>query len=174
MTCMCNTSGGYEIICILSCYFKNFHVFNDIRYFLLLKCNLSHNVPPTSEEQAPEGEDQGNAPPLEQEEDIDGLWEETFKSHTDSKPHGPSSVGMDISFVNSNHVYGIPEHADSFSLKETTWVFPFICCIGKWNVWMMNWKIIIMYDNFTWTIHPHKIVIRCYYYFFYIHFWIHL
>lgn len=76
-----------------------------------------------SEAQAAEAEEGANHAPLEEEEeDNNGLWEETFKGHTDSKPHGPSSVGMDISFVNSNHVYGIPEHADSFSLKETTWV----------------------------------------------------
>lgn len=75
--------------------------------------------PLVSEPQGGETEEGANVA-LEEEEDTNGLWEETFKSHTDSKPHGPSSVGMDISFVNSNHVYGIPEHADSFSLKETT------------------------------------------------------
>ena len=56
---------------------------------------------------------------VDDEPDKDGLWEETYKGHTDSKPRGPSSVGMDISFVNSKHVYGIPEHADAFSLRET-------------------------------------------------------
>ena len=29
------------------------------------------------------------------------------------------SIGMDFSFVDFNHVYGIPEHADSYSLKDT-------------------------------------------------------
>ena len=47
------------------------------------------------------------------------MWEESFKSHHDSKPYGPMSVGMDFSFVGIDHVYGIPEHADSFSLKNT-------------------------------------------------------
>ena len=32
---------------------------------------------------------------------------------------GPSSVGLDISFPAVEHVYGIPEHADSFALKST-------------------------------------------------------
>ena len=32
---------------------------------------------------------------------------------------GPSSVGLDISFPGSEHVYGIPEHADSLALKVT-------------------------------------------------------
>ena len=33
---------------------------------------------------------------------------------------GPSSIGVDIAFPGSSHVYGIPEHADSLNLKETT------------------------------------------------------
>ena len=32
---------------------------------------------------------------------------------------GPSSVGIDISFPGYEHVYGIPEHADSMALKTT-------------------------------------------------------
>ncbi|XP_032796469.2 neutral alpha-glucosidase AB isoform X2 [Daphnia magna] len=56
--------------------------------------------------------------PVEEEEEP-GLWEETFKSHVDSKPYGPTSVGVDISFPGSRHVYGIPEHADTFALKQT-------------------------------------------------------
>ncbi|KAK3885252.1 hypothetical protein Pcinc_010526 [Petrolisthes cinctipes] len=75
----------------------------------------------------PEGEEDANVvpPPGDVEDDTDGLWEESFKGHSDSKPHGPSSVGLDVSFVNSHHVYGIPEHADSFSLKETTSTDPY-------------------------------------------------
>ncbi len=48
-----------------------------------------------------------------------GLWEETFKSHHESKPYGPVSVGVDISFPGAKHVYGIPEHADTFALRQT-------------------------------------------------------
>ena len=63
------------------------------------------------------------------------MWEETFKSHQDSKPYGktaslpfsmmryfhlgPSSIGVDINFLNFENVYGIPEHADAFSLRST-------------------------------------------------------
>lgn len=61
----------------------------------------------------------------EDEEDIEGLWEEKFHSHKDTKPHGPMSVGMDISFPASQHLYGIPEHASSLTLKNT---------IGEQNV----------------------------------------
>lgn len=46
-------------------------------------------------------------------------WEESFGGNTDSKPRGPESIGLDITFSGYNHVFGIPEHADSLSLKET-------------------------------------------------------
>ncbi|KAI8997781.1 glycosyl hydrolases family 31-domain-containing protein [Pilobolus umbonatus] len=47
------------------------------------------------------------------------LWEETFKTWTDPKPNGPESIALDITFNGFSHVYGIPEHASSLSLKET-------------------------------------------------------
>ena len=39
---------------------------------------------------------------------------------------GPSSVGLDVSFVGFEHVYGIPEHADSLSLKHTMYELNFL------------------------------------------------
>ncbi|XP_040837870.1 neutral alpha-glucosidase AB isoform X1 [Ochotona curzoniae] len=70
------------------------------------------------EEMAEDGdqpeETQGNA-----EKDEPGAWEETFKTHADSKPHGPTSVGLDFSLPGMEHVYGIPEHAESLRLKVT-------------------------------------------------------
>uniref|UniRef100_A0A672PM28 Neutral alpha-glucosidase AB-like n=1 Tax=Sinocyclocheilus grahami TaxID=75366 RepID=A0A672PM28_SINGR len=56
---------------------------------------------------------------LKKEEDKPGMWEETFKSHTDSKPNGPSSISLDFSLPGVEHVYGIPEHADTLKLKNT-------------------------------------------------------
>ena len=50
----------------------------------------------------------------------DGGWEERFGSHTDTKPHGPASVGLDFSFPGSSHVYGLPMHTTDFSLPATT------------------------------------------------------
>lgn len=47
--------------------------------------------------------------------DMSCAWEERFGSHTDSKPRGPSSVGIDISFPGATHLHGIPEHASSVS-----------------------------------------------------------
>jgi hypothetical protein len=35
---------------------------------------------------------------------------------------GPSSIGLDITFPNTAHVYGIPEHATNFALKPTRYV----------------------------------------------------
>ena len=49
----------------------------------------------------------------------DTWWEESFGGNTDSKPRGPESVGLDISFPGYSHVFGIPEHSDSLSLRET-------------------------------------------------------
>ncbi|KAK6339382.1 hypothetical protein TWF718_008801 [Orbilia javanica] len=52
-------------------------------------------------------------------EDLDGGWDETFGGNTDTKPRGPEAVGMDISFPGYEHVFGIPSHATSLSLKTT-------------------------------------------------------
>lgn len=80
------------------------------------------------------------------EKEEPGVWEETFKTHSDSKPYGmvrareprdfkschnpvpelitaflagPMSVGLDFSLPGMEHVYGIPEHADNLRLKVT-------------------------------------------------------
>uniref|UniRef100_V9KDE4 Neutral alpha-glucosidase AB n=1 Tax=Callorhinchus milii TaxID=7868 RepID=V9KDE4_CALMI len=66
-----------------------------------------------------DGEEGNGAKEAEQKEDEPGMWEESFKSHADSKPNGPSSVGLDFSLPGFEHVYGIPEHADSLKLKTT-------------------------------------------------------
>ncbi|EEY59224.1 neutral alpha-glucosidase, putative [Phytophthora infestans T30-4] len=50
-------------------------------------------------------------------------WEESFGGHTDKKKFGPSSIGLDVSFHGSaeapRSLYGIPEHATDFVLKDT-------------------------------------------------------
>eukprot|EP00535_Pseudo-nitzschia_heimii_P003333 CAMPEP_0197181398 /NCGR_PEP_ID=MMETSP1423-20130617/5699_1 /TAXON_ID=476441 /ORGANISM="Pseudo-nitzschia heimii, Strain UNC1101" /LENGTH=1025 /DNA_ID=CAMNT_0042631639 /DNA_START=168 /DNA_END=3245 /DNA_ORIENTATION=- len=55
----------------------------------------------------------------EVELDREGLWEESFGSHVDTKPRGPMSVGSDITFPGSFSLYGLPEHASSTKLKRT-------------------------------------------------------
>ncbi|XP_062391827.1 neutral alpha-glucosidase AB-like [Sardina pilchardus] len=65
---------------------------------------------------AEKGEEEEEA---KEEEDQPGMWEETFKSHSDGKPNGPTSISLDFSFPGVEHVYGIPEHADTLKLKST-------------------------------------------------------
>ena len=68
-----------------------------------------------------EAEVEHRKPLEEQSPDLDreGLWEESFGGHTDSKPYGPMSVGMDIKFPGSSHIFGLPEHASSTVLQTT-------------------------------------------------------
>ena len=71
-------------------------------------------------EEPKEGEGAKAEPePAEQGEDESTWWEESFGGNTDSKPKGPESVGLDITFNGYEHVYGIPGHASSLSLKQT-------------------------------------------------------
>ncbi|OAV96772.1 hypothetical protein PTTG_12077, partial [Puccinia triticina 1-1 BBBD Race 1] len=49
----------------------------------------------------------------------EGMWEESFGGRTDTKPKGPESLALDITFPGYSHVYGIPEHASPLSLKTT-------------------------------------------------------
>lgn len=49
----------------------------------------------------------------------EGRWEDSFDGKSDKKVRGPESLAVDISFVGYKHVYGIPEHADSMSLRGT-------------------------------------------------------
>ncbi|KAK3509287.1 hypothetical protein QTP70_028587 [Hemibagrus guttatus] len=64
-------------------------------------------------------EDAGDKGEKREEEEKPGMWEETFKTHIDSKPNGPTSISLDFSFPGVEHVYGIPEHADTLKLKNT-------------------------------------------------------
>ena len=43
-------------------------------------------------------------------------WEEDFNGFHDTKPFGPSAVGLDVAFEEASDLYGIPEHTTSFSL----------------------------------------------------------
>uniref|UniRef100_A0A8C8SWE4 Glycoside hydrolase family 31 N-terminal domain-containing protein n=1 Tax=Pelusios castaneus TaxID=367368 RepID=A0A8C8SWE4_9SAUR len=55
----------------------------------------------------------------ENQEDL-GLWQEKFGSFLDIKENGPSSIGLDFSLHGFEHVYGIPEHAETLLLKNTS------------------------------------------------------
>jgi len=49
--------------------------------------------------------------------DRNGLWEEDFGGHTDKKPRGPASLGMDVTFSGDvPALFGLPEHMVKASL----------------------------------------------------------
>ena len=77
--------------------------------------NVEHWRPKAEKVEQMEGEKKN----AEEGEDESTWWEETFGGNTDSKPRGPESVGIDINFIGYEHVYGIPGHASSLSLKQT-------------------------------------------------------
>lgn len=56
----------------------------------------------------------------ELESDFNMFQDSWSDSSADTIPLGPESVAVDVSLVNFKHAYGIPEHADSMSLKSTT------------------------------------------------------
>ena len=69
-----------------------------------------------------EDKEQEQEPEPPTSEDESTWWDESFGGSTDSKPRGPESVGLDITFPGYEHVYGIPEHTGPLSLRETRFV----------------------------------------------------
>lgn len=96
--------------------------------------NVEHwraKIDKQKEEEKKEGEE-ANAEAAKKEEtgeDESTWWEETFGGNTDSKPRGPEAIALDISFPGYAHVFGIPEHATSLSLKTTRYGRQLFCCI---------------------------------------------
>ncbi|KAL2119569.1 hypothetical protein VTJ04DRAFT_6530 [Mycothermus thermophilus] len=94
--------------------------------------NIEHWRPKVDKPAEPEKEDDGNDTPDEEgkeeqtekkeepkKEDESTWWEESFGGNTDTKPRGPESVALDISFIGYEHVFGIPSHAGPMALKQT-------------------------------------------------------
>ncbi|OAA65904.1 alpha glucosidase alpha [Niveomyces insectorum RCEF 264] len=82
--------------------------------------NMEHWRPKVEKPEKKEGEEDKKEDDASASSDEESTWwEETFGGNTDSKPRGPESVALDISFVGYNYVYGIPSHAGPLSLKET-------------------------------------------------------
>ena len=50
---------------------------------------------------------------------VEDQEKEMWNGQEDSQPNGHRSIGLDLKFVNSLHVYGIPEHATDYNLKST-------------------------------------------------------
>ncbi|XP_061890554.1 neutral alpha-glucosidase C [Entelurus aequoreus] len=57
--------------------------------------------------------------PAATEPEEDNQWRETFRTFVDIKANGPSSIGADLRLHGYQHVYGVPEHADSLRLADT-------------------------------------------------------
>ncbi|CAJ0582620.1 unnamed protein product, partial [Mesorhabditis spiculigera] len=51
--------------------------------------------------------------------DGDGFWEEKWGDFKDKKPHGSSSVGVDIALLGFKYAYGLPEHSETYALRST-------------------------------------------------------
>jgi hypothetical protein len=58
------------------------------------------------------------------EGDAEGLWEESFNGHSDSKPRGPQAISLDLAFPGAAHAYGLPERATSLALRATAETSP--------------------------------------------------
>ncbi|GEQ67534.1 hypothetical protein JCM33374_g1199 [Metschnikowia sp. JCM 33374] len=54
------------------------------------------------------------------ESDFDMFHDSFGDSKNDRLPLGPEAVAVDVELVGFSHAYGIPEHADSLNLKDTT------------------------------------------------------
>lgn len=59
------------------------------------------------------------------ESDFDMFHDSFGDSKGDTLPLGPESVAVDVLFQGFEHIYGIPEHADSFSLRNTAGSEPY-------------------------------------------------
>ena len=58
---------------------------------------------------------------LNEEEEPFNMFQDSFKdSRADSIPFGPESVALDFKFHGIKNLYGIPEHADSMRLRDTS------------------------------------------------------
>uniref|UniRef100_A0A8D2JEM3 Glycoside hydrolase family 31 N-terminal domain-containing protein n=1 Tax=Varanus komodoensis TaxID=61221 RepID=A0A8D2JEM3_VARKO len=57
---------------------------------------------------------------IQENQDDFGLWKEKFGSFLDIKANGPISIGLDFSLHGFEHIYGIPEHAETLLLKNTS------------------------------------------------------
>ncbi|XP_034273663.1 neutral alpha-glucosidase C isoform X3 [Pantherophis guttatus] len=76
--------------------------------------------PPQSRKSTSQEEESGLADSFKETEEHLGLWEEKIGNFLDIKANGPSSVGLDVSLHGFEHLYGIPQHAETLLLKNTS------------------------------------------------------
>jgi alpha 1,3-glucosidase len=60
-----------------------------------------------------------------EESDYDLFLDSFADSKDDTLPLGPEAVAVDFTFKHFNHLYGIPEHADSLELQQTSGSEPY-------------------------------------------------
>ncbi|XP_049753582.1 neutral alpha-glucosidase C isoform X2 [Elephas maximus indicus] len=81
---------------------------------------FEHLQIPPKQRATKENEDSASVDTSQQENQDDmGLWEEKFGNFIDIKANGPASIGLDFSLHGFEHLYGIPQHAESHQLKNT-------------------------------------------------------
>ncbi|KAM9715120.1 neutral alpha-glucosidase C isoform 2-T5 [Dama dama] len=76
-------------------------------------------IPPKQRATKKNEEDASVDTTQENQEEL-GLWEEKFENFVDVKVNGPASIGLDFSLHGFEHLYGIPQHAESHQLKNTS------------------------------------------------------
>nr|XP_020762445.1 neutral alpha-glucosidase C isoform X3 [Odocoileus virginianus texanus] len=76
-------------------------------------------IPPKQRTTKKNEEDASIDTTQENQEEL-GLWEEKFENFVDVKVNGPASIGLDFSLHGFEHLYGIPQHAESHQLKNTS------------------------------------------------------
>lgn len=59
------------------------------------------------------------------DEDSSDLFQENFAGHSDSKPRGPSAVGLDVTFESAVDITGLAEHAAGLHLAENGFHEPY-------------------------------------------------
>lgn len=115
------TSGGNKAVIQIAPFKIDFYQGDTLSVTANGKAKMYFEHLRKKHEQAPSHDEQGDEAAGENHlpDDEPGTWEENFKGHHDTKPHGPSAIALDFIFHQSNVLFGIPEHADSFALKTT-------------------------------------------------------
>lgn len=133
----------YPLNIILLVDGKSVFNFNDKQYFHYEHSRTKPVLDKSNEEEGSKNEEVPEKVELSEEEleltrlndELNkDLWEESFGNHVDSKPYGiscsfkkytyfffkgPASIGFDITFPGMQYIYGLPEHASDFNLKNT-------------------------------------------------------
>ncbi|KAI4731961.1 putative alpha glucosidase II, alpha subunit [Aureobasidium sp. EXF-10728] len=83
--------------------------------------NVEHWRPKVDkpQQEKKEGEAEADGANNEVAEDESTWWDEAFGGNTDTKPRGPESVALDVTFPGYEHVFGVPEHTGPLSLRQT-------------------------------------------------------